>query len=184
MTPPFLSIYTPSLPLRTLQREACIASVAVQTLSWSIQHVIEVDYHTLGVAGMFARVAAYPPRFVGEYVTWLCDDDVLADEAIVERLYREIQAAGRPPVCVVSTEKGEHGRLPSSPGVEPVLGRWDLNCLVVRRDVWERHLGALLPACYESDFQWMRAIYAAGHPFHDARHLLLSRGAVSRGALA
>lgn len=135
-----------------------------------------------GVGGMFAQIPNAAPAVAGDYVTLLGDDDVLADESVVGRLYSIAESASFPDVIIVSTEKAEHGRLPYDHQGPPICGRIDLGCVVTRRDVWLAHVHDYGSA-YESDFHHLDAMWKAGRHFHYATGLLFSRGAVSRGGV-
>lgn len=135
-----------------------------------------------GVGGMFAQIPMNADAVEGDYVTILGDDDVLADEAVVGRLYAIAEAASFPDVIIVSTEKAEHGRLPYDHAGPPICGRIDLGCVVTRRDVWLQHVHDY-GDIYEGDFKHLDAMWQAGRHFHYATGLLFSRGAVSRGGV-
>lgn len=135
-----------------------------------------------GVGGMFAQIPNAAPAVDGDYVTLLGDDDVLADEAVVGRLYSIAESASFPDVIIVSTEKAQHGRLPYDHQGPPICGRIDLGCVVTRRDVWLAHV-ADYGDIYEGDFRHLDAMWKAGRHFHYATGLLFSRGAVSRGGV-
>lgn len=135
-----------------------------------------------GVGGMFAQIPNAAPAVEGDYVTLLGDDDVLADESVVGRLYSIAESASFPDVIIVSTEKAEHGRLPYDHQGPPICGRIDLGCVVTRWDVWLAHVHDYGSA-YESDFHHLDAMWKAGRHFHYATGLLFSRGAVSRGGV-
>lgn len=135
-----------------------------------------------GVGGMFAQIPNAAPVVDGDYVTLLGDDDVLADEAVVGRLYSIAESASFPDVIIVSTEKAEHGRLPYDHQGPPICGRIDLGCVVTRRDVWMQHVHDY-GDIYEGDFRHLDAMWKAGRHFHYATGLLFSRGAVSRGGV-
>ena len=135
-----------------------------------------------GVGGMFAQIPAAAPAVEGDYVTLLGDDDVLADESVVGRLYGIAESASFPDVIIVSTEKAEHGRLPYDHQGPPICGRIGLGCVVTRRDVWLAHV-ADYGDIYEGDFRHLDAMWKAGRHFHYATGLLFSRGAVSRGGM-
>lgn len=135
-----------------------------------------------GVGGMFAQIPNAAPAVEGDYVTLLGDDDVLADESVVGRLYSIAESASFPDVIIVSTEKAEHGRLPYDHQGPPICGRIDLGCVVTRADVWRQHV-ADYGSAYEGDFAHANAMWQAGRHFHYATGLLFSRGAVSRGGV-
>lgn len=135
-----------------------------------------------GVGGMFAQVPANAKAVDGDYVMLLGDDDVLADETVVGRLYSIAESASFPDVIIVSTEKAQHGRLPYDHQGPPICGRIDLGCVVTRRDVWMAHVHDY-GDIYEGDFKHVDAMWHAGRHFHYATGLLFSRGAVSRGGV-
>lgn len=189
---PWVTLYVPffrkadGTPARPALLQQCRASIYAQ---WTPrEHFVQalfVEDATLGgsgVGGMFAQVPANADRVEGDYVMLLGDDDVLADETVVGRLYAIAEAASFPDVIIVSTEKAEHGRLPYDHQGPPICGRIDLGCVVTRRDVWRQHV-ADYGSAYEGDFAHANAMWQAGRHFHYATGLLFSRGAVSRGGV-
>lgn len=183
-----LTCYTPyfrllnGLVARPVALARCVQSVANQR-GVSVQHELVEDRELggSGVGGMFAQVPANAHRVTGDYVVFLADDDELTTDDAVRQLAKIIEAADRPDVVIVSTEKGHHGRLPYESFGPPVSGRIDLNCVVTRRDVWLQHVHDY-GNTYEGDFAHASAMWNAGRRFHYATELLLSRGAVSGGA--
>jgi hypothetical protein len=187
---PFLSIYLPTFKTTDgqLARPQGLASAL-----WSIdlQHTPRKDFVQVviaedavrggsGVGGMFAQVPEHAARVQGDYVVWLCDDDVLADDSVVTRLFAAVEEAHRPDVLVVSTIKGHFGRLPFHGFGPPILGAFDLNCLVMKRDVWLAHVSDWA-AGYEGDYAAAIAMWNAGRRFVYRTDLLFSKGAISQG---
>lgn len=189
---PFLTLYVPFFRrtdgelARPEAFARCRASIEAQWLPREnfVQPLFVEDATPggSGVGGMFAQVPANADRVEGDYVMLLCDDDVLADESVVGRLYAIAEAAVFPDVIIVSTEKGAHGRLPYDHQGPPICGRIDLGCVVTRRDVWLAHVRDY-GDIYEGDFRHLDAMWRAGRHFHYATGLLFSRGAVSRGGV-
>jgi hypothetical protein len=176
---PFLSFYTPTFR-RPRGLTSCLASVAAQTAVDDIQHIVIPDHVGVGVDGMYARVPFYANAVHGQYVHLLADDDVLAGPHVVAQLRERAQAEGLPAVLIVSATKGSL-TLPIDSAGPPICGRIDLGCLVVRRDIWQRHV-ADYGKCYEGDYWMAKALWDAGHRFVYANDILFLTGGVSRGA--
>lgn len=176
---PFLTFYTPTFR-RPHALAKCLASVQSQTAVDAIEQVVIPDHVGVGVDGMYARVPFYANAVHGQYVHVLADDDVLAGPHVVAQLRERAQSEGLPPVLIVSATKG-HLTLPLDDHGPPVCGRIDLGCLVVRRDIWQRHVDDY-GKCYEGDFFMAKALWDAGHRFVYARDITFLIGAVSRGA--
>jgi hypothetical protein len=175
---PFLSLYTPTYR-RPQALARCLASVSAQTLSGEVEQVVIPDHVGRGIAGMFAQVPSYAPSLHGEYVAWLCDDDVLAHPTVVWDLKQVIDLHRHPELLIVDTMK-DGARWPAMDIWPPQCGAIDLNCAVMRRDVWLK-FAASYGACYEGDYLHFKAMADAGvRPIFVP--LLFSVGAVSRGA--
>jgi len=177
MNRPFLTVLTPTYR-RPRGLAACLASVRAQTRVTHLEHVLMVDHVGLGVAGMFAQVPRYAPLVRGQYVAWLCDDDVFAHHRVVADLEQLVDDAGEPPLLIVETVKAGR-RWPDPKTWPPLAGHIDLNSAIVRGDVWHQFAAAYGDR-YEGDFDHLAALAAAGvwPVFSD---LLVSTGAVSRG---
>jgi hypothetical protein len=176
---PFLSLYTPTFR-RPRGLTSCLASVAAQTAVEDIQHIVIPDHVGVGVGGMYARVPFYANAVHGQYVHLLADDDVLAGPGVVAQVKERAEREGLPAVLIVSATKG-HLTLPLDDHGPPVCGRIDLGCLIVRRDIWQRHVGDYAQ-CYEGDYWFAKALWDAGHRFVYARDITFLTGGVSRGA--
>jgi hypothetical protein len=176
---PFVSFYTPTFR-RPRGLTSCQASVAVQTAIDDIEHLVIPDYIGIGIAGMYGRIPFYANALHGQYVHLLADDDVLAGPEVVAQLRERALAEGLPPVLIVKAVKGSMA-LPMDNAGPPICGRIDLGCLVVRRDVWQRHANDYGKS-YEGDFWFAKALWDAGHLFVYATDITFLYGAVSRGA--
>lgn len=177
----FITFYTPTYR-RPQQLARCLASVAAQTCVEDIDQIVIPDHVGRGVGGMYARV----PRYAGaachsRYVMFLCDDDVLAGESAIAQVRAFVDALdGDPPVVIVMTQKGGDVWPAGNPW-PPTLGAIDLNCAIVRSDVWLDHVRCYGER-YEGDFDFLEALYAEGYPAVWCP-ILVSRGAVSREAV-
>jgi len=175
---PFLTLYTPYFkrPHGLLRN---FASVQGQTIAAEIEQLVIPDHVGIGIAGMYARVPLYVDAVHGQYVAFLCDDDILAGPDVVDRLKAAAESEGFPPVLLVQTCKGGHV-WPAGAWWPPRLAQIDLNCLIVRADIWKAHASDYGHS-YEGDFAFAEALYKAGH-YTAPVDLLFSIGAVSRGA--
>lgn len=176
---PFLTIYT-----NAYRRPAALArnmaSVANQTAAEHVEQLVLPDHVGYGiVGGLYGRIPWYAQACRGEYVAALCDDDELADETVVAKLMAFARKRGNPPVIIVRAEKGGL-ELPSHPeGTAPEPGEVDLCCLVLRRDIWLKHVGDW-GMRYEGDYDMAAALYRAGYA-HAWLDLLFATGANSNG---
>lgn len=175
---PFLTLYTPTFR-RPQGLARNLASVQAQTAVADIEQIVVPDHVGIGIGGMFSRVQRYADAVHGQYVMFLCDDDVLAGSDVIERLRAAAGAAGFPELLIVQARKGG-ATWPAAPAWPPRMGHIDLNCLVVRSDIWRRHVGRYGDR-YEGDFDFAQALWMAGtRPV--SVDLLVSVGGVSRGA--
>lgn len=177
---PFLTLYTPTFR-RPQGLARCLWSVASQTIAGDIEQIVIPDHVGRGIGGMYAQVPQYVDAVHGDYVAFLCDDDVLTNPTVVEQVQAMARVCHQPPLILVQTNK--NGSVwPSARIWPPQMGAIDLNCAIVRRDIWKAHAaaGAYLP-CYEGDFWFLDALASSGVApiWFD---LVFSVGAVSRGA--
>ncbi len=160
--PPFLSIYTP-----TFRRPKGLAdnlrSVGIQTAAAHIEQVVVPDHVGHGIVGsLYGRLKWYAPWMRGEYVSILCDDDVLAEETVVAKVKAFAEKKNYPPVIVVNAEKAGL-ELPSYPdGTAPQPGEIDLCCLIFRRDIWLQHMHDW-GTRYEGDYDMAMTLFNAGY---------------------
>ncbi len=175
---PFLTLYTPTY--RRPQGLALnFASVQAQTVVGDIEQIVIPDHVGRGIGGMYGRVPQYAAAVHGRYVSFLCDDDVLATPTVVEQVRAFARAEGNPPLIIVRTMKG--GSVwPSGEPWPPRLGCIDLNCLIVRADIWRAHCHAY-GGRYEGDFDFAQALNEHG-VYATFCDVLFSIGGVSHGA--
>ncbi len=177
---PFLSIYTPTHG-RPKGLATVMQSVGAQTIASEIQHVIAADYAGVGIVeALYEWSARYAASLVGDYVTLLADDDVLAGVDVVARVKAFAESEGQPDVIAVQVVKGGL-QLPACDLNPPVLGRVDLGCFIVRRDVWLAHLHDY-GTRYEGDFDHAYALWQAGRRFAFCP-MLFAIGGASKGAV-
>lgn len=175
---PFLSLYTPTYR-RPQGLARCLASVQAQTAVADIEQIVIPDHVGVGVGGMFERVPHYASAVHGRYVAFLCDDDVLAAPDVVAQVKACAEAHGEPELLLVWTQKGD-AIWPTGLPWPPQMGAIDLNCAIVRRDIWQAHVTAY-GSTYEGDYHFLAALYAAGVKATWCP-VMFSVGAVSRGA--
>jgi hypothetical protein len=175
---PLLTILTPTFRRPTLLA-ACLASVGRQTRADLVEHLVIVDHVGRGIAGMYQQIPTYRDAVHGAYVYLLADDDQLVSPTALEALAARL-ADEAPPALVCYTTKGA-ATWPSRLTGPPVLGQFDLGCLLTRRDVWQAHCH-LYGACYEGDFFFASAVHQATGADWGTWPYLFSRGGVMRGA--
>lgn len=175
---PFLTLYTPTYR-RPQGLARNLASVQAQTAVADIEQIVIPDHVGVGIGGMFSRVQHYADAVHGQYVMFLCDDDLLASTDAVSQLRDIAQAQSFPELLIVQARKGG-ATWPAPPAWPPRMGYIDLNCLVVRSDIWKRHVGQYGDR-YEGDFDFAHALWSAGVSAVSV-DLLVSSGGVSRGA--
>ena len=177
MTPPFITFYTPTYR-RPQALARCLASVQAQTAVEAIEQIVIPDHLGIGIGVMYRRVPSYAGVVHGSYVTFLCDDDVLASPTVVEQVRAFAVQQDYPPLILVGTEKG--GQFwPADPPWPPRVGHIDLNCAIVRADVWKQHVYDYGNS-YEGDYAFLRALHTGG-VLATWCDVLFSTGAVSRG---
>jgi hypothetical protein len=176
---PYFTFYTPTFR-RPQSLARCMASVAEQTIVDKVEQIVIPDHVGLGVGGMYKRVSLYANAVHGRYVHILADDDVLVSPLVCEQVREFAVSNCEPEMVIVNSKKGD--TYPKGAPWPPVIGRFDLGCMVVRNDVWRRHVQAYgHPGRYEGDFDFAIAVWAAGHKA-EYLDLLFVEGAVSRGA--
>ena len=176
---PFITFYTPTFR-RPQALARCMASVGEQTIVNKIEQIVILDHVGVGVGGMFKRIALYAKAVHGRYVHILADDDVLVSPNVCEQVREFALANNEPEMVIVESKKGDI--YPKGAPWPPTCGYFDLGCMVVRNDVWQRHVQAYgHPGRYEGDFDFATAVWAAGHKA-EFLDLLFVQGAVSRGA--
>lgn len=181
MSGPFITFYTPTFR-RPQALAACMASVAAQTAIADIEQLVIPDHVGLGIGGMYRQVQQYAGAVHGRYVHILADDDVLPLPTAVEQVIQFALEHNNPEVIIVQSRKGS-STYPTCAPWPPVMGYIDLGCCITRSDVWRRHVQAYgHPGRYEGDFDFIDAVWAAGHKAVYLP-LLFVDGGVSRGAV-
>ena len=153
----FLTLYTPTYR-RPTYLERCKASVRTQTCQ-DVQHLIIDDTEGNGIPAMFADVANYHDKIDGEYVMFLCDDDMLFDNDVVQDVYGVLQSTPQTDVLLVKMEVD--GRVYPGDfraGACPVCGDIAIGCWIVRREVWLNHRYG---ERYEGDYDFIRSVFNA-----------------------
>lgn len=158
----FLTLYTPTYR-RPTYLERCKASVYTQTCQ-DVQHLIIEDTQGHGIPAMFADVANHHDKISGEYVMFLCDDDMLFDDHVVQDVYDVIQSTMSHSFVGVTTDvlmvKMEvDGRV--YPGDfrahnQPVCGDIAIGCWIVKKEVWTSHRYG---ERYEGDYDFIRSVF-------------------------
>lgn len=161
-----------------MQLARCLQSVQMQTAVADVEQIVVVDHVGVGIDGMYTRVPLYRDAVHGMYVSFLCDDDVLATPHVVDEVRDVAARLNDPPLILVHTRK--NGAVwPDQRTWPPSLGHIDLNCAIVRADIWKQHVAAY-GARYEGDWDFVHALALAGiQPTWC--NVLFSIGAVSRG---
>lgn len=155
------------------------ASLARQTCGdWS--QTMLVDEVGRGVAWAYEQLATFTPT--GDYVWILDDDDLCLDDDLVKDLKTIVHWV---PFDVVML-KMDHGGwiLPDKFTWEraPQLAHIGVSAFVVSRATWLAHRHVFAPGRYESDFDFISAVFAAnpGVFWHDTIASQVQR--VSKGA--
>lgn len=166
MAEPFLSFYTPTYR-RPTQLAACLDSVRRQTHANVCEQIVIPDHVGIGVGGMYAQVARYAQALHGEYVHFLCDDDVLAHDRAVEALRLVVEAerdavGNGPDVVIVGSQK-PGGMFPVANQGPPVLGGIDLGCFVIQRQLWIDTCD-LYGRRYEGDYDYIAKLWELSQP--------------------
>lgn len=177
---PFVTFWTPTFR-RPKQLAACIASLDAQTARDRIEQIIVPDFVGLGVAeGLYGRLPLYQDVFHGQYINFLCDDDIMATPTAVEEVEAWARAQNYPDVIVTQVVKNGLTLPLCSPTDEPVCGQVDLTSYLVRADVWKQHVKDY-GLIYEGDFTHALAMHQSGRQFAFCP-VLWAIGPASRGA--
>lgn len=119
-----------------------------------------VDRVGIGCAAANAQMAEFTPH--GAYVWLLDDDDECIDHRLVIDLQRIVEEHHFPPAVMVRMDHGQLGILPGDNTWRqvPQLACIGVSAIITRRDVWMAHRQAWRSARYESDFDFISAVYA------------------------
>jgi glycosyltransferase involved in cell wall biosynthesis len=176
---PFVTLITPTFR-RPVQLAACLESVGRQTAADQVQHLVLPDHVGHGIVdGLYGRMPWCVGAVRGRYVAVLCDDDVLAGEAVVAQVQAFADERKSPPVIVARVVKNGMSLPACPPDGPPQCGAVDMASYIVRADIWAAHAGDY-GRRYEGDYDHAAALWAAGHPvaFCDA---LWAVGGASHG---
>lgn len=135
----------------SLQRQTCH--------EWA--QTLLVDEVGVGIAATYDRLAEYEPT--GHWVWLLDDDDLCVYDYLVDTL-NVIDCLGFDVVIARMDHRGPSGRgkvLPDAAHWKkpPQQGYIGASAYIVRKDVWMAYRHAFAPGCYESDYQFIRAVY-------------------------
>jgi len=126
------------------------------------------DEEGRGIAWAYAQLAEFTPS--GEYVWLLDDDDLCIDAELVSDL-KTIASWVAFDVIILKMDHGNGQILPDKFHWErkPEQGHIGASAFVVSRATWMAHRHTFAPGRYESDFDFIRAVYAAtdGVFWHD-----------------
>lgn len=125
-------------------------------------HTLLIDATGRGIGWSYDNLAGYAPNLVGDYI-WLLDDD---DRCIYPNLVSELRSlvdGCAPDVVIVRMDHGPLGILPDE-GWAGFPQQGDIGCsaMIVRRDWWQTHAGALTPGHYSSDYDFFRSLMISG----------------------
>lgn len=135
------------------------ASLERQTCAdW--QQTMLPDEEGRGIAWAYAQLATFEPT--GEYVWILDDDDLCIDAELVADL-KTITEEFTPDVIILKMDHGNGQILPDEAHWQraPQQGYIGASAFVVSRATWLEHRWRFAPGRYESDYDFIRAVYAA-----------------------
>jgi len=138
------------------------ASLRQQTDGDWVQTLL-VDDERRGIEWSTEQMARYAPRLVGDYVWVLDDDDYCILPTFVAGL-KEIAVLNAPDVVFVRMDHGGGRILPSARwGKSPRVSEIGVSAYVVKRAIWQRHAGAMIPGKYTSDYEFINEIWAGDY---------------------
>jgi hypothetical protein len=157
---PFLEVVT-----RTYRREAMLAVnqavLRLQSDGDFVQTVLADDVGR-GIGWAQEQLAEHAPRLAGRYVWILDDDDLCVHRTLVAEL-KAIVAEHDPDVIMLRMDHGPLGVLPNGTWGQGVAqGHQGCSSYVVRREVFQAHAGAWRSARYESDYDFISAVWQSG----------------------
>lgn len=154
---PFLTILTATF-CRPQGLAENLRSVYRQTLAHEIEQIVLPDH--IGVSpnhAVYGRLPWYATAPRGAYVHVLGDDDVLADDQVVERIKRFAERQAYPDVIVMKCKKGDTEYPKCGVTGEPTEGDIDLCCYVVKRQVWATCMQTYRPH-YKCDYGFYQTL--------------------------
>ncbi len=174
----FLTIYTPTYK-RPRSLERCRQSVAGQS-DRDYQHLVIPDEVGIGIDGVFRDVPNHHAELQGNYIYFLCDDDVLADANVIRDLRAFIAANDQPDIVMARATIGPLlYPQPACWQAEPYEGLVTLSNWIVRKDVWK---AVPYGARYEGDADFIRECWRRGYRFAWLDRLICRAPGWNRGA--
>lgn len=154
----FLQVLTRCYQRPTLLMQN-INSIAAQS-DPDFEHTLLVDGEGRGVGAAQAALANYAAYVRGRYVWILDDDDLCVDAGLVAEL-KAIAAEHDPDVIMVRMDHGPRGVLPDNTHWQkpPAMSWIGCSAYIVRRELWQRHAHAFASATYNSDFDFIDAVF-------------------------
>jgi len=121
-----------------------------------------IDGVGLGVGAAQAELATFAPTLRGQYI-WILDDDDVCTRARLVQEVKAIAAEHDPDIIMVRMDHGRRGILPDNAHWQrPPAHSWiGVSAVIVRRQLWQRHAGAFATARYDSDFDFISALFGA-----------------------
>lgn len=161
-----LEVVTRHIPTRPNMLVRNRASVA--KLGLGVKQTLLVDHDQRGVAWANWQLSQFEP--VGDYV-WLLDDDDRAICPHIAECVREEAAQETDAVFLRMNHKASLGILPNVAdwGKAPQEGRIGGSSVIVSRELWQECRGAWAAGRYESDADFVKAVYEAAEriSWHD-----------------
>lgn len=156
----FLEVITRHLPARAALLALNTGSLEAQT-DGDWRQTLLVDEIGRGIGWAQAQLATFEPS--GDYV-WILDDDNIACRPALVTELKKIVAEHDPDVIMVRTDRLYNGVIPNDYFWQrtPELNRIDAACAIVRRATWRQHAEAWTGARYQSDYDFIRALFDGG----------------------
>lgn len=156
-SPPFLTIIT-----RCYKRPQMLANNRASLARQSepdYEQVRLIDDIGIGVEQAQVSIADNAPHFTGQYAWILDDDDMCIHDTLIADL-KAIAAEHDPGVVMVRMNHG-YAVYPDALrwGEAPQQGRIGCSAYIVRRDIFQQHVDAFRGARYESDFDFINAVW-------------------------
>lgn len=159
MIPPLLEIIT-----RTNNRPDLLSRnvASVRRLGPRALHTI-IDGAGRGMTWAQETLCHNAPNLTGDYVMVLDDDDEIIAPNLLDEL-AAVVGVSSPDVVMVQMDHGQPlGIMPRGEhwGVRPQLGHVGASAFIVRRQAFQRHAAAYVPGEYNSDFNFINAVFDA-----------------------
>jgi hypothetical protein len=126
------------------------------------EQTLLVDGEGRGIGAAQAALANLAPYVRGQYI-WIVDDDDCCIRPTLVAECKAIAAEHEPDVIMVRMDHGPRGILPDDAHWHkpPVLSWIGCSAYIVRRAVWQRHAHVFTSATYNSDFDFIAAVFAS-----------------------